>query len=184
MNNIIKIFYGTLIEPVNTFRNIGEIKNYKIPFFILCLISLFTLLLIQNVLPTDFISIYITNTVNLIIYWVFLTFFIDLIAKTFTQKSEYSRLLSLLSFSLIPLIFIAPLKLLKNSFGIFINIADILLICVWIWTICLQVIAISEAYNIPRGNAIWVLFIPFIGTILYIIWTIDFFSKIFQFAAL
>jgi hypothetical protein len=90
--------------------------------------------------------------------------------------------LSLTALAFVPWIFLAPLKLLKSTN--FSSLAVVLILGIWIWSVVLQILAISESYGITRKKAIIVMFIPFIASILYWIWTVDFFVKIFQISQL
>ena len=180
MNNIAEIFYDILFHPVQTFRKIPFDKPYKYPLLLVFLSSIFLLLLSEDSFEFATMLSFVFKAVTLIIYWLFFAFFVDLMARMFNLEGHYSRLLTLTAFSFVPWIFLAPLKLLKNAGDYSSDIAVTLILCVWIWTIALQVLAISETYNIPRKNAIIIILIPFLGCILYFMWTIDFFVKLFQ----
>lgn len=182
MNNVLNIFYGILFNPVETMKSFACEKPYKIPVVIIMLASLFLLILTNSTYDTGTIFIFISKTANLFIYWVFFAFFVDLMSKIFNNQSRFERLLVLSSLAYTPWVFLAPLKLLKNTN--FSTLATLLILAIWLWTIVLQILAISEAYGISRKKAIIVMFIPFIASILYWIWTVDFFVKIFQISQL
>ena len=127
---------------------------------------------------------YFAKATSIAFYWIFFSFFVDIMARMFNINGKYSKILTLMAYSFMPWIFLAPLKLLKNFFFISDIIATVMVLGIWMWTIALQMLAISETYEIPRKNAIIILFIPFIGTILYFIWVADFFMKLFQLSGL
>ncbi|MCR4881917.1 MAG: YIP1 family protein [bacterium] len=183
-NSNIEILYGILFHPVETYRNVCAEKPYKFPLAIILFAALFLIILSNNALEMGFFSMYSAMAFNIACYWLFFSFFIDLMARMFNIKGKYPKLLTLMAFSFIPWMFLAPLKLLKNFSELTSVIAIILLLGVWMWTIALQMLAISETYEIPRKNAIIILLIPFIGTILYFIWVADFFMKLFQLSGL
>ncbi len=184
MNNFAEIFYNILFHPVIAFREFSYDKPYKLPLLLVFLISIFLLLLNEDSFSFATLLVFFFQSFNLIVYWLFFAFFVDLIAKMFNLAGNYSKLLTLTSLAFIPWIFLAPLKLLKNASFYTSDLAVTLLLGVWIWTISLQVLAISETYNIPRKNAIIILLIPFLGCILYFVWAVDFFIKLLQFSTL
>ncbi len=178
MNGLCELFYNILFNPSEAFKNISCEKAYKLPLLIIVISSFFMLNLSESTFNAETIFIFLTRTFNLIIYWLFFSFFINLIARTFNKENSFSKVLSLTAFAYVPWIFLGPLTLLKNS--VFSNLGMFLILIVWAWTIILQIIAISEIYNIPRKNALIILIIPFLATILYIVWSTDFFIKLFQ----
>ena len=180
MNNISEIFYNILFHPVKTFREFPCEKPYKLPLLLVFLSSIFLLLLSEDSFGFMTLLSFMFKAINLVIYWLFFAFFVDLMARMFNIQGNYAKLLTLTAFSFVPWIFLAPLKLLKNAGYHSSDVAVTLILCVWIWTIALQVLAISETYNIPRKNAIMIILIPFLGCILYFIWAVDFFVKLFQ----
>ncbi len=186
MNNFAETFFNILFRPVETFQNFSTEKPYKLPFAIVVIASCFLSVLFSREGQFNPLVIfsYVFDSIGLVIYWLYFAFFVDLMAKTFTLQSNYAKLLTLTSLSYIPWIFLAPLKLLKNVCSLTAEIAIILIFGVWIWTITLQILAISETYSIPRKNAILILLLPFLGCILYLTWVIDFFVKLAQFANL
>lgn len=171
MHSFLDIFYGIIFEPVNTFSNFDNKKDYKLLFLILILLSVF------NLLSQNFISSFF----SILFYSIFSAFFIDFLARIFMKNSNFFKLLILFITSFIPYIFIPPLFLLKNSYQIFENFAVLLMFALFFWTIILQIIAISKTYNIEYKNSFYLLFIPFLGMILYLLWIFDFGSKIFNF---
>ena len=186
MEKFMETFYGILFHPVETFRNFQCQNSYKLPLITVCIISLFLFLLKNPGLQFTFGTLLniVTNTFGLIFSWIFFAFFIDLIARIFQQESKYTRLLTLTAFALVPWIFIAPMKLLKNINEYTSTLGSILLIGIFIWTITLQILAVSETYQIPRKNAIMIIFVPFLGGLLNIFLITDFFSKLIQFSTL
>ena len=186
MAKFFETFYGILFHPVETFRNFDCAKSYKMPLAVVLLMSLFLFIIKNSIFIFSFGTLfeYIFNAIGLIIMWLFFAFFVDMLAKIFNIESGYNRLLTLTAFGLVPWIFLAPVKLLKGLGQTTSDIASILLVGIWIWTIVLQILAVSETYKIPRENAIILMFIPFTGFILYICWTWDFFAKLIQFSNL
>ena len=182
--SISEIFYGILFAPSETFKNFSYEKPYKLPVLLVMLASMFLLLLGNENFTLMTIFVWVGKTVGLATYWIFFAFFVDLMARMFNLDGNFSKLLTLTSLTFVPWIFIAPLKLLKNSHPALGEISIILLLGVWFWTVALQILAVSETYNIPRKNAIIILLLPFLGWILYFIWMIDFFVKLFQFSSL
>ena len=182
--NIFETVYGILFHPVETFRNVFSDKPYKFPLGVVLFSALFLTMLGNDAFGVGFLGVFFSKAVGLIVYWLFYAFFIDLMARMFNIKGRYSKLLTLMSFSFIPWMFLAPLKLLKGFSEWTSVIAVLLLLGVWLWTIALQMLAVSETYEIPRKNAIIILLIPYLGTILYFIWVFDFFIKLSQVAGL
>ena len=182
--DILATVYGVLFHPVETFRNADWEKPYKFPLCVILFAVLFLTILGNDTWGIGFFSMYMARAINISCYWLFFSFFIDIMARMFNIKDKYPKLLTLMAYSFIPWIFLAPLKLLK-SFSEFTEVISmILLLGVWLWTIALQMLAISETYEIPRKNAIIILFLPFIGTILYFIWLADFCMKLAQLSGL
>ncbi len=186
MNNLTESFFNILFNPVETFKNFESEKPYKLPLIIVITASFFLSLLFlsQTELSTLSIFSFIYKGFWLVIYWLFFCFFIDLMARIFMRQGYFAKLLTLTSLSFVPWIFLAPLKLLKNAGAFASTIALILIFGVWIWTFALQILAISETYSIHRKNAIIIFLIPFLGSILYLIWLVDFFNKLAQFSTL
>lgn len=183
-NSIAEIFYGILFTPSETFKNFSYEKPYKLPVLLVMLAAVFLLLLGNDNFTLMTIFVWIAKTIGLITYWLFFAFFVDLMARMFNLSGNFAKLLTLTSLAFVPWIFLAPLKLLKNAHPALSEIAIVLLLGVWLWTVILQILAISETYDIPRKNAIIILLLPFFGWILYSIWMVDFFVKLFQFSSL
>ena len=182
--DVLGTIYGVLFHPVETFRSANCEKPYKFPLCIILFAVLFLTILGNDSLGIGFFSMYMARVINIACYWLFFSFFIDLMARMFNINNKYSKLLTLMAYSFIPWIFLAPMKLLKGFSEITEVFSMVLLLGIWLWTIALQMLAISETYEIPRKNAIIILFIPFIGTILYFIWVADFFMKLVQLSGL
>ncbi len=182
--DVLSTVYGVLFHPVDTFRNANYEKPYKFPLCIILFAVLFLTILGNDTWGVGFFSVYMAKTINIACYWLFFSFFIDIMARMFNISDKYPKLLTLMAYSFIPWIFLAPLKLLKNFSEFTEVIATVLLLGVWFWTVALQMLAISETYGLPRKNAIIILFLPFIGTILYFIWLADFFMKLVQLSGL
>lgn len=180
MNNIFEKFYEILFSPSEAFKYFPCEKPYKAPLLIVVLAACFLLLLSEHNFGLMTIAVLIFKIIGLVVYWLFFAFFVDLMARMFNSTGNYAKLLTLTAFSFIPWIFLAPLKLLKGLNAFTSEVAIFLIIGVWGWTIALQMLAVSETYNIPRKNAIIILLLPFVGCTLYFIWMVDFFVKLFQ----
>lgn len=182
--NILDIVYGVLFHPVETFRQADYQKPYKLPLILVLFAALFMTILNNDSFGLAFFAKFFLTSFNIICYWLFFSFFVDLMARMFDFNDKYPKLLTLISFSFMPWMFLAPLRFIKNISEYIDAIAVLALLGVWLWTVALQIVAISETYEIPRKNAIIILLIPFIGMILYFVWVVDFFQKLFQIAGL
>jgi len=177
MNDFMQLIYGVLFCPTKTFRAFEEASGLKLPILVICIVSLFIYAWEKTYLGFNFFDLFLTMC-TLLFSWLLFAFFVDLLAKIFRCESFYKKLLSATAYSFLPWIFLAPINLLKNSCDIFQGLGEILLLVVWIWTIALQVIAISEIYKIKKTYSILIFLLPFLGFIIYIAWVVDFFRKI------
>lgn len=185
MNEFYEKFYDLLFSPSKAFDNLEYDKPYKMPLLIVLLTSSVFFLTNIKVMFTPFELFGLAGAwLSAVIYWLFFCLFVNSCAQMFNLKSNYSKLLTLSALSTVPWLFLAPLKLLKAFSPVSSEIAVFFILIVWIWTIVLQVLAISRTYDIPSKNAIGIIIIPFLGFIVYTVWIFDFFIKMAQISAL
>ncbi|MDD3594534.1 MAG: YIP1 family protein [Candidatus Gastranaerophilales bacterium] len=185
MNEFFEKFYDILFAPSKVFESISYDKPYKMPLLVVLLTSSVVFLTNIKVTFTPFELLGLTGSwLSAVIYWLFFCLFVNLCAQMFNLKSNYSKLLTLSALATVPWLFLAPLKLLKAFSPLSSEIAVFFILIVWVWTVVLQVVAISRAYDIPSKNAIGIIIIPFLGFVVYTVWIFDFFLKIAQISTL
>lgn len=177
--NYLEIFYNIIFHPKETFRDFPEQKSNKLAFLIVFLISIFFFISTNINLHFQFGTFlnFLFSTIGIYAILLLWASFINFLAQIFNYENRFNKLILLMSFSLIPWIFLAPINLLNNINQYGTTIGSIFLLVIWVYSIYLQILAISETYQIPRKNAVLILFVPFIGSVLNILLLSDFFSK-------
>ena len=161
LNNV----YGMLFEPKKTIEKLSEKPEVFQSVLLMIFISFFLSILFfgvgKNIFLFLFFSIWICFTS--VVWWMLLAAFYELVANIFVQKSKYKSVLCLLSFCLLPWIFMAPLELLKNAgvCGSFIGIYGEL--ALWIWTGVLMFFSLKKVYELKALRAFLFLILPFIA---------------------
>lgn len=183
MNDFLDNFYGILFSPVITFDKLKENQPLFQSFLIILFVSILGSVL--NFKPTTEGIIWLGLGIIIkafigIISWLFLAFFLDIIASVFKNSGKIKAFLTLSAFALIPWMFLGPVELFKTG-GILGHFLSILLgLAIWLWVIVLTVIAINKAYDLSFGRTLVLLLIPFLGGCLALYWTLGFFTTLSQ----
>lgn len=181
MKNFLENIYGILFAPKTTIEKIIETKPMWQAFTIITVLSLTSAVLNNFNGFTSFYDFlfFVGNLLVILILsfiiWFTLTGFFEATARVFTEENRFRPLLCLVSFSLIPWIFTAPLVLLKINIPLIIT-STILELIIWIWSIVLLFLSVKQLYNLSTGKT-WLFFaIPVIGSIVAANWVSQFFA--------
>lgn len=181
MKNFLENIYGILFEPQITIKKIIETKPIWQAFSIIAILTLTSTIFsdFKGLLSLyDFLfflgNLLVVLILSLII-WFTITGFFEITARVFTDEYRFKPLLCLISFSLIPWIFTAPLSLLKINLPLAIT-ATLLSFGVWAWSIVLVFLSVKQVYNLSIKKT-WLFFsVPILGTIVAANWTSQFFA--------
>ena len=157
--------YGMLFEPKKTVDKLCDKPEIFQGVILMVFISLFLNILFFGVDKNIFLFLLFSIWICLtsVVWWIIFAAFYELVANIFVQKSRYKSILCLLSFCLIPWIFMAPLELLKNAgvCGSFIGVYGEL--ALWIWTGVLMFFSLKRVYALKSLRAFLFLILPFIA---------------------
>ena len=173
--NIFSNFFDIIFSPTVAFNELKDLKPHKLPILVIFIVA--SIISATNNNFAGFSSLVATfsfTLIGLIIY----TFYIDVMAKMFNLESQFSRMFTLSAFSLLPWIFLAPVKLLNCDIFILALLSGFLSFGICIWVIVLQVLAISRAYNTPSNCAVIAIFLPFFGFCMFISSFTNFISQL------
>lgn len=155
--------YGILFRPKATLRTIIAEYNHSLLIKGVIAFSLATAIS-SNLSAAEFIDSFMT--------WIFFTSIIFLVAYVFKLSGDsYAKLLTVLAFANLPMIFLAPVRIVSEVrpvLGVFLGILTML------WSFYLSVIGISYTCHIQRRKVVLLLAIPFIAFVFL------FFGSIFQ----
>ena len=163
--NIFSNIFDIIFSPTVAFNELKDLKPHKLPILLIFIIACFLSAANTNFNGlSSLIATFSFILIGLIVY----SFYIDIMAKMFNLESQFSRMFTLSAFSLLPWIFIAPVKLLSCDITILAILSGFLTFGIYVWVIALQVLAISRAYNTPSNCAVIAIFLPFLGFCMFI----------------
>ena len=141
--------YGVLFRPSDTFKYLSANYNPSI------LVQALSVLVLVNLLSQGFnIAVLLGSMIN----WLFFASLFFLTAYIFVlSRQDYWRSLSLLAFANLPLIFLAPLKILSLTNPI---ISFLFQLGISIWIFNLTIVAISELCSISKTKSFLLYLIP------------------------
>lgn len=165
--NFLDLFYGTLFQPLKTFRGLAsvELPGNKPLFY-----ALLSVLLVSGLAPivqmahvggkpADLVLSIPLSAVGGFIIWVWIAGMMALSAYTLIGRSRLRMFLVLSGLSMLPALLLGPISLLN------IGVAGLLLcaipaMLVWLWTSLLFTLAIMSTYDITADRAIILLCLP------------------------
>jgi len=175
MKNFLENVYGILFDPKNTIEKLIETQPIWQAFSILFALSVVSALL---GIKTGFHSTYdvVFFLLNILYFlfssvfiWFTLAGFFELTARIFREENNFKALLSLIGFSLIPWIFVAPLMLIQINIPLVI-ISTILEITVWLWSIVLVFMSVKQLYKLSVKKTLLFFVLPLLGALVIINW--------------
>ena len=172
--NIFSNFFDIIFSPTVAFNELKDLKPHKLPILVIFIVACFLSATNANFSGfSSLVSTFSFTLIGLIIY----SFYIDVMAKLFNLESKLSRMFTLSAFSLLPWIFLAPIKLLNCDIFLLSLLSGFLNFGIYIWVIVLQVLAISRAYDTPSNCAVIAVFLPFFGFLIFMGNFVDFISQ-------
>ncbi|MGE5397565.1 MAG: YIP1 family protein [Chitinophagales bacterium] len=166
--------YGTLVDPVSTFRIMREKETLKQGIVILILLFIFFYLndagkLMNNISQNPALSELNINLsgsywfyplIGLPLYlvgWFIISSLYGLLGSLYCNRTNPRALMNMLAFSLLPGIFSVPLQLGLQAFGWQAGSIVVSLVF-WIWVMVLQIIGLKEILDVETGQAvaIWI----------------------------
>lgn len=180
--NFFENIYQVIFEPKNFFEKEDRIISIRLALSTIIFITIFAQLskaiLNSEITNWFFIFSLIGSIIGTILIWFLSALFFEYIAKIFNNDGKIQQLLCLFAYAQVPIIFFAPLNIIKNigNFGYILstNIEVIL----YFWIIILYALALKNTYKLTYARAFMLIFLPFISSFFALYWLICFFSKI------
>lgn len=141
--SVFQNIYGVLFRPKETFSDLNENYNSRL------LAESLILLALVNLISRGFdLGVLVGSFIN----WLFVTTLIFLSAYVFVlSKQDYPKLLCLLAFANLPMIFLAPSGLYLDQMPWLTQVFDI---AVMIWVFNLNLIALSSVCKISKSKCV------------------------------
>ncbi|MCE3235455.1 MAG: hypothetical protein K0Q50_1635 [Vampirovibrio sp.] len=189
--NYLELFYATLFQPVQTFKVIAEEApaNNRLLVF-----SLISVILISSIAPLVHLAtlggqpamLVLTlplSAVSGIIVWGFMGLLIALLAYAFTGQARIRTFLTLSGLATLPWVLMGPVSLLKIGLGgIGVALCIIGALLIWMWTVLLFALAITETYRMTVERVLIVLAAPFAMFLVLVSWIAGFVENVRQMA--
>lgn len=187
----LELFYATLFQPVHTFKRIADEApvNNRLLFF-----SLISVILISSIAPLVHLAtvggepamLVLTlplSAVGGLIVWGFMGLLIALLAYAFTGQAKIRTFLTLSGLATLPWVLMGPVSLLKVGLGgIGMALCIIGALMIWLWTVLLFALAITETYRMTAERVLIVLAAPFAMFLVLMAWIVGFVDNIRQMA--
>lgn len=186
---IFELIYGTLFNPVGTFRLIANEPPVFHGFVIFISVVAITSL-INMLLPRDFgevppelaeaaahvgPSVIIAGAIMSMVFWLIQAGILQVIAELLGGRGKAVGVLTVLALASIPSVLAVPFRVvsyfLKESFaGSFLTIAGPLL--AFVWWIVLLILGLREVQRFSTGKAVAAVIAPLVGIVLILIVTV------------
>ena len=179
--NFFNNIYQVIFEPKQFFEKEEKTLSIRLALGTIVFISAFTQvaksILDRSILEWNFIFLLIANIIGAILIWFLSALFFEFIAKIFEKDGKLNELLSLFAYAQVPIIFFAPLNIIKNIGDIGYILATNLQVILYFWIIILYALSLKAIYNLTYSRAFMLIFLPFISTFFAIYWLVCFFIK-------
>ena len=174
--------YNVMFSPKNFFEDENMNVSTRLAIFVVAVmtaINKFALAIADNSINgLSFIFTLIGSILISVLMWFLSAVFFEYTAKIFDMGGKLVKLLYLTAFASIPMLFFAPLNLLKQA-GEFGYILSVILSCIlYIWIFVLYAHAVKNTYNITLARAFMFILLPLISSILAIYQIVGFYQKI------
>ena len=188
----LELFYAVLFHPVSTFKSIaadvhGTQGDNRLLFF-----SLISVVLISTIAPLVQLAAVGGNVSMLVLtlplsaisgllVWGIMGLIIGLLAYAFTGEAKIRTFLTLSGLATLPWILMGPICLLKVGLGGPGLVLSVLLaLVVWLWSILLFALAVTQTYRMTAERVLIVLAAPFAMSMVLLAWIVGFVENIRQ----
>ncbi|MFN8575891.1 MAG: YIP1 family protein [Candidatus Sericytochromatia bacterium] len=156
--NILDNIYGVLFKPYQTFPKLTDRSIFSGSILIIIMLALINALKNSIVFDASNGSMWLLFIINVILYtliWIMSGVFITFTADMFGGSGKISETMTGLAYSVLPLMFIAPLYMLFLPMGeTGDNIYSLLKIVIFIWSLFLVVNSIKYVHKFHTTQAI------------------------------
>ena len=179
-------FFENIYEVIFSPKKFFEKEDQKISIRLaLCTIIFLTIFvqLSKGIINSEitnwfFIFNLIGSIISAILIWFLSALFFEYIAKIFNQEEKIQKLLCLFAYAQVPIIFFAPLNLVKNlGLGGYILSTNIEVL-LYFWILILYSFALKNTYKLTYARAFMLIFLPFISSFFALSWLVCFCQKI------
>ncbi len=183
MNNIAANVYNVILHPKETFEELKANPDISSAIIIMSFVTFFIYTLNYDFYPEGFsIFAYLFSSlfvvINGLIWWLLLGVFFEMAAKIFDKSGHLQTYLCISAYAVLPLIFLAPLNLLKYSGGLGYFFSVIFELLLYFWVIYLFAKTLQIAYDLTFSRVIMLIFLPFAGSVVALHWAMGIISKI------
>lgn len=182
-------FYGTLFQPLATFKAIATITE---PVNRFLWYGFASVLLISAMAPVVKLVTFGGQTEDLVLtvpisiffgmsLWCFVGLFVGLWAYAFSGHTRIRTFLTLSGLATLPWLFMAPVSLLRASLGFYGSLLCLVLsLGIWLWTVFLFAVALTQTYRMSAEKVVIVLAAPFAMFLVFAGWAIGFLLNLRQ----
>lgn len=185
------VLYGTLFNPVRTFRLVAKATaSNNRPFFYaiasIVLVSAMAPMIAMGSLggdPADLALGIPLSVIGGLIAWSVTGLLVSLLSYAFTKRTGLRVFLTLSGLATLPWIMAGPVSMLKiglgtPGFALFV----LLSLAVWLWSVLLFAIAMMESFRMSPERVLIVLAAPFAMSLILLAWVAGFIENIRQIA--
>ena len=166
--NFFDNIYQVIFEPKQFFEKEEKTLSIRLSLCTIVFISIFTQvaksILDRSILEWHFIFSLLGSIIGAILIWFLSALFFEYIAKIFEKDGKLNELLSLFAYAQVPIIFFAPLNIIKNIGDFGYILATNLQVILYFWIIILYALSLRATYNLTYSRAFMLIFLPFICT--------------------
>lgn len=181
------LFYDTLFNPVNTFKIIAAEPH---PAGFLVFYAIMSVILVSAIAPVIQMvnmgggpaTLIFTMPISVLgglLIWGISGLILALAAYAFTGNPRVRTFLTLSGLATLPWIMLGPISLMKVSLGnVGVAICILLALLVWLWTVLLFALALTQTYRMSADRVLIVLAAPFTMMLIFIGWIAGFVDNI------
>jgi hypothetical protein len=179
--NFFENIYQVIFAPKEFFEKEEQTTSIRLALCTIIFITIFAQVskAILNSELTNYFFIFslIGSIIGAILIWFLSALFFEYIAKIFNQDGKMENLLCLFAYAQVPIIFFAPLNLIKNLGDVGYILATNIEVLLYLWIICLYAFALRATYKLTLSRSFMLIFLPFIASFFAITWLIGFIQK-------
>ena len=183
MKDFLAIFYNIIFHNDDILLKIkNEVSFEKAVLVSFFMFTFLAFLNFKEEVNTNFLYDFLPHFIVFafwgVVRWVTLGWILELVSKINNKDGHLKEFLTLSAFSLLPLLFLAPLQLFKVNGGILYFFAAIMEAYIFIRVFCLYFKSAQIAYNLSLKQTLILFCLPFIMFFVVVSWTIGFFEKL------
>lgn len=179
--NFFENIYQVIFEPKTFFEKEDKNISIRLALGTIIFIAIFTniakAIIESNLTNWFFIFSLLGSIIGTVLIWFLSALFFEYIAKIFEKDGKINELLTLFAYAQVPIIFFAPLNIIKNIGDIGYILATNIEVLLYFWVIILYVLALRAVYKLTYSRAFMLIFLPFVSSFFALYWLVCFFSK-------